>query len=341
MYGRVEHDWAWQIVSVMSWQKSNAVQLAALAAALLVLSFISIFVGVSNISPLDIFNLTPIQKQILSITRIPRLLSAIMAGAALSIAGMIMQQLTRNKFVSPTTAGTMDAARLGVLVALILFPGASLLQKTAVALAFALAGTFTFVRIVERVKFKNAIFIPLVGLMFGNIVNSVTTSVAYRFDLLQSLATWLHGDFSMILRGRYEMLYVGIPLIVVAYIYADRFTIVGMGDGFAANLGLNYRHVVNVGLVIVASISAAVVLTVGALPFLGLVAPNIVTIYRGDNVRHNILHTALLGAVFVVACDTLGRIIIHPYEVSVGLIMGVVGSALFLTMLLRRHARGA
>jgi len=327
----------------MSLDKRNALQLAALAATLLALSLASLFVGVADISPVDalLFRLTPIQKQILAITRVPRLLSAVMAGAALSIAGLIMQQLTRNKFVSPTTAGTMDAARLGVLVALIAFPGATLLQKTAIAFAFALAGTFAFVRIVERIKFKNATFIPLVGLMFGNIVSAVTTSVAYRYDLLQSLVTWLHGDFSMILRGRYEMLYVGVPFILVAYVYADRFTIAGMGDSFATNLGLNYRHVVNVGLVIVAAVSAAVVLTVGSLPFLGLVVPNIVTLYRGDNVKYNILHVALLGAVFVLACDTLGRIIIYPYEVPVGLTMGILGSGLFLLTLLRRNARGA
>lgn len=317
-------------------------QLAALVAALLALSFISLFIGVANVSPVDalLWRLTPIQKQILAITRIPRLLSAILAGAALSMAGMIMQQLTRNKFVSPTTAGTMDAARLGVLVALIVFPGASLLQKTGIAFAFALAGTFLFVRIIERIKFKNATFIPLVGLMFGNIVSSATTSIAYRYDLLQSLNTWLHGDFSMILRGRYEMLYIGLPLILVAYIYADRFTIAGMGDSFATNLGLSYRHVVNVGLVIVAAVSAAVVLTVGSLPFLGLVVPNIVTLYRGDSVKHSLLHAALLGAVLVVACDTLGRVVIYPYEVSVGLTMGVLGSGLFLLMLLRQNARG-
>ena len=197
--------------------KRNAAQLTALRPSLLALSFISIFVGVSSISPRDIFQLTPIQKQILSITRLPRLFSAVMAGASLGIAGTIMQQLTRNKFVSPTTAGTMDVASSACSWGSLRFPPRVLLQKTAVVFAFALAGTFVFIRIVERVKIKNAIFIPLVGLMFGNIVSSFTTSVAYRFDLMQSLATWLHGDFSMILRGRYEMLYVGVPLIIVAY----------------------------------------------------------------------------------------------------------------------------
>lgn len=329
------------MIARLSVRDRGTLQAGGLLAVLLALSLTSVFVGMSNISPLDLFRLTPLQAKVLSVSRVPRLLSTIMAGSALGIAGMIMQQLTRNKFVSPTTAGTMDAARLGVLVALILFPAAGMLQKTLIALAFALAGTFTFVQIIRRVKIKNAILIPLVGLMFGNIVGSATTAVAYRYDLMQSLSIWLHGDFSMILRGRYEILYVGIPLIVIAYVYADRFTIAGLGDTFSTNLGLNYNHVVNVGLIIVAAISATVVLTVGSLPFLGLIVPNIVTLYRGDNMKHSLLHIALLGAVLVLACDIIGRVLIYPYELSVGLIMGVIGSGMFLFMLLRSQGHGA
>lgn len=93
----------------------------------------------------------------------------------MSIAGLIMQQLSRNKFVSPTTAGTMDSAKFGILVSLMLFTGATPMQKLLVAFVFALLGTFIFMRILDRIKFKDSIFIPLVGLMFGNIVGSITT----------------------------------------------------------------------------------------------------------------------------------------------------------------------
>ncbi len=314
---------------------------AVLFGLLIVLSITSLFVGVGAISPLDLFDLSPVQVKILQISRLPRLISIIVAGASLSIGGMIMQQLARNKFVSPTTAGTMDAARLGVLCALAFFPGAGMLQKTLVALVFSLGGAFGFMHILNRIKFKDAILIPLIGLMFGNIIGAVTTFFAYRYDMLQTLSVWLHGDFSMILKGRYEILYFNVPLMLLAYLFANRFTIAGMGEDFAANLGLNYNQVVNVGLIIIAAVSASVVLTVGSLPFLGLIVPNIVTIYRGDNIKRSLHHTALLGAAFVLACDILGRVIIHPYEVSVGLIMGVVGSGVFLWMLLRRQAHAA
>ncbi|MED5018853.1 ABC transporter permease [Paenibacillus chibensis] len=306
--------------------------------AFILLSIISLFVGVKDITPWDLMHLTPEQQQVLWISRFPRLVSIIIAGTSMSIIGLIMQQLTRNKFVSPTTAGTMDSARFGILVAMMLFSNATTLEKMLIAFVFALLGTFIFMRILDKVKFKDTIFIPLVGLMFGNIVSSITTFFAYKNDLIQNMSAWLQGDFSTVLKGRYEMLYISIPLLIIAYLYANRFTIAGMGEEFAVNLGLNYKAVVNIGLVLVAAVSSVVILTVGTIPFLGLVVPNIVTMYQGDHLKKNLTHTALLGAVFVLFCDILGRIIIYPYEISIGLTVGVLGSAIFIFLLLRRKA---
>ncbi|MBW5469000.1 iron chelate uptake ABC transporter family permease subunit [Brevibacillus formosus] len=309
-----------------------------LVVALILLSFVSLFIGVKDISPWDLFNLTDDKVQVLWISRIPRLISIIIAGISMSIAGLIMQQLTRNKFVSPTTAGTEDSVRFGILVSLLVFADASSWVKLLVAFAFALFGTFVFMKILERIKFKDSIFIPLVGLMFGNIVGSITTFFAYKHDLMQNMSAWLHGDFSTIMKGSYELLYISIPLVIIAYLYANKFTIAGMGEEFAINLGLNYKHVVNIGLVIVACVTSVVILTVGTIPFLGLIIPNLVTIYLGDNLKKSLSHTALLGAVFVLACDILGRLIIFPYEISIGLMVGVIGSGIFVYLLMRRKA---
>lgn len=307
---------------------------------LVILSVTSVFIGVKNITPLDLFHLSDDQVQILVDSRLPRLISIIIAGASMSIIGLMMQQLTQNKFVSPTTAGTMDAARLGILVSMLIFSSATPLQKMLVAFVFALLGTLIFMKILDRVKMKDTIFIPLVGLMFGNILSSITTFFAFKHDLIQSISTWLHGDFSMIMTGRYELLYISVPLVILAYLFANRFTIAGMGEEFSVNLGLNYKQVVYIGLIIVALVSSVVILTVGMLPFLGLIIPNIVTIYQGDHLKKNLSHTALLGAVFVLFCDILGRVIIFPYEVSIGLTVGVIGSGIFLYLLMRRKAHG-
>lgn len=303
---------------------------------LVLLSAGSLFIGVQTVSVQGLVAGNEDEWRTLTSSRIPRLLSIIMAGMGMAICGLIMQQLSRNRFVSPTTAGTMDSARFGILVAMIWFGGASPLLRTSVAFLFALLGTFIFMAILERVKFKDPIFIPLVGLMFGNVVGSVTTFFALRYDVVQNMSAWLQGDFSLIVNGQYELLYVSLPLIFIAYIFAGRFTIAGMGEEFAVNLGLNYRTVVNLGITIVAAVTAVVILTVGTIPFLGLVVPNIVAIYLGDNLQKTLIHTALLGAVFVLVCDIFGRLIVFPYEVPIGLTVGVLGSFLFLYMLMRR-----
>ncbi len=305
---------------------------------LILLSFVSLFIGVTSISPIELFWFNDQQAQIFWQSRVPRLVSILIAGITLSISGFIMQQLSRNKFVSPTTAGTMDSARFGILIALILFTSASPFEKMIVAFVFSLAGTFLFMNILDRIKMKDPIFIPLVGIMFGNIISSITTFFAYKHDLIQNMSAWLQGDFSMVTSGRYEMLYISVPLVVIAYIFADRFTIAGLGEDFAKNLGLNYKQAMNVGLAIVALSTTLVVLTVGMIPFLGLVVPNIVSLYRGDNLKNSLLDTALLGAVFVLFCDILGRIIIFPYEIPIGLTVGVIGSGIFIYLLMRRRA---
>ena len=301
-----------------------------------VLSVLSLFVGVQDLSAMDLFHLTKEESQTLFFSRFPRLLSIIMAGMSLSICGLIMQQITRNKFVSPTTAGTMDWARLGVLISLLVFASASPLLKMSIAFIFSLAGNLLFMRILDRIKFNDTIYIPLVGLMLGSIVSSLATFIAYKYDLIQNLSSWLQGDFSLVVKGRYELLYLSIPLVIIAYLYADKFTVAGMGESFSINLGMKYKQIVNIGLVIVSLITSITILTVGMLPFLGLIIPNIVSIYRGDHLRKSLPYTALLGAVFVLACDILGRVIIFPYEISIGLMVGVIGSAIFLFMLIRR-----
>lgn len=309
-----------------------------LSIVLILLSCCSIFIGVIDLTPKDLLQLTDEKTQILLVSRLPRLISLLIAGVSMSICGLIMQQLTRNKFVSPTTAGTMDSARLGILVAMLFFTSASPIQKMLVAFLFALAGTFLFMKILDKIKFKDTIFIPLIGLMFGNIIGSITTFFAYKHDLIQNMGSWLQGDFSLVMKGRYELLYITIPFVILAYLFANKFTVAGMGEDFSKSLGLHYRKLVNIGLIIVALITTSVVLTVGVIPFLGLIIPNIVSIYRGDHLRKSLPETALLGAVFVLACDIIGRIVIYPYEISVSVIIGIVGSVIFVYLLMRSKA---
>lgn len=303
---------------------------------LILLSITSLFIGVNDITLMDIVSYNKEKVDIFFISRVPRLVSILLAGLGMSICGLIMQQVSRNKFVSPTTGATIDSAQLGLIFAMLIIPSTGLAGKMIASFAFALAGTFIFMKILKSLKFKNAVFVPLIGIMFGNIIGSATTFIAYKYNLMQDITAWMQGNFSMIIKGSYEMLYITIPCIIIAYIYANKFTIAGMGEDFATNLGLNYNKVVNLGLMIVAIVTVCVVITAGSIPFIGLIVPNIVSMYKGDNLKDSIWHTGLFGAIFVLVCDIFSRTVIYPYEIPIGLTVGAIGSIIFLFMILRR-----
>jgi iron complex transport system permease protein len=306
------------------------------------LAIISLFVGVSDVSLASLLSSSPDERpmQVLLISRIPRTLAILLAGASMAIAGLVMQMVVRNRFVEPSTAGTTESASLGFLVVTIFAPGWPLMAKMLVAALFALAGTGLFLRLLRAVPLRDVLLVPLVGIMLGGVIGSITSFFAYRMGLNGSLLAWSMGDFSGVLRGRYELLWLGLACCIAAYIAADRFTVAGMGRDFTTNLGLNYRHVMVLGLVIVALVSAVVLVSVGSIPFLGLIIPNIVSLTVGDNMRRTVPWVAVGGAAFVMVCDIIGRIVRFPYEIPISVVVGVVGSVIFLYLLLRvrRHA---
>lgn len=271
------------------------------------------------------------------ISRIPRTLSLVLTGAGLSIAGFVMQQMSQNKFVSPTTAGALDAAKMGILFSLILIPGVSLMGRMFSALIFTFLASIVFMLIVKRLKFQNSILIPLVGIMFGNILGAIATFFAYKNNIVQNTQEWLLGDFSAVMEGQYEAIYLILPAVVLIYLYADHFTIVGMGDNFAKNLGLSYKTIINIGLFSVALVVSSSVVTVGAIPFVGLVVPNIISMVAGDNLRKTLPYCAFLGAILLLFCDILGRMIVFPYEIPIGMMVGIVGGIVFLIMIVKRN----
>lgn len=307
----------------------------SLAILLLFLAILSLFVGVKEISIQDLFQLTDSQRLVLFTTRIPRTLSLVLAGSTISICGLVMQHLTQNKFVSPTTAGTMDSARLGILIVMLFLPNAPLLVRSLVASVFAFGGTLLFLQLTKFLPAKNQVMIPLVGVMFGNILGSVATFFAYQFQLIQNMSSWLQGNFSTVMKGDYELLYLTIPALILIYLYAYRFTVVGMGEELAVNLGLNYLAIQMIGLGLVAFASSVVLIMVGSIPFLGVIVPNLVSMRYGDHMKKTLWLTALTGSVFLVLCDILSRVIIPPYEVPVSVVVGVLGSLIFIILLLR------
>lgn len=319
-------------------KRSPRLQLLAGIACLLILAVLSMAVGVADVSPSALFAGGPPLQLVLA-SRLPRTLALILAGSGMAIAGLLMQMLARNRFVEPSTAGTVESATFGILVVTLLAPGLPVFAKMLVSALFALAGTGLFLAILRRLPNRSTLVVPLVGIMLGGVVSAVASFFAYRFDMMQSLGAWTTGDFSGVLRGRYEMLWIAFALTGLAYVAADRFTVAGLGQEFSTNLGLDYRKVLALGLFIVAMVTAVVVVSVGTIPFLGLIVPNVVSLIMGDNIRRSLPFVALFGAGFVLACDIVGRLVRYPYEIPIGTVTGIIGSGLFLYLLLRKQAR--
>ncbi|NQZ32726.1 MAG: iron chelate uptake ABC transporter family permease subunit [Oceanospirillaceae bacterium] len=275
---------------------------------------------------------------ILMISRIPRTLALILAGVSLSVAGVIMQQLARNKFVEPSTTGTVESATFGMLMMLIFFPEASVFYKLLVACISSVIGTALFLLILRKVPLRSGYVVPLIGIMYAGVIGAIITFVAYRAELLQSIWVWVQGDFSMILRGRYELLWLAGGLSLIAYFTADKLTLAGLGKQVSINLGLNYTLVFVWGLVVVSLITGVTVVNSGVIPFLGLVVPNIISLLVGDNLRRSLPLIAISGAGLVLLCDILARVINYPYEIPIATVMGIIGSVIFLYLLLREDS---
>ncbi|WP_201540810.1 ABC transporter permease [Psychrobacter sp. 1044] len=307
----------------------------SLSLLLILLCAVSLMLGSKQTSLIALFNFSNDAWLTLTASRIPRLIALVLTGVGLSVSGVILQHIVRNKFVEPATSGGLDAAKLGILVSLTMLPNASTSSKMIFALVFCFAASLLFILIISRIKFKSAVLIPVLGLMYGSVLSSIAEFYAYRHNILQSMQGWLLGDFSRVVQGHYELIYIILPIIVLAYIYAHRFTVLGMGEDMAASLGLGYAATAALGLMLVSVTVAASVITIGAIPFVGLVIPNLVALKYGENLSRTLPLVALGGACLLLICDIFGRLIIYPFEVPIGLTAGGVGGVIFLVLIMR------
>jgi len=271
------------------------------------------------------------------ITRVPRTVALMLTGSAMSMAGLVMQLLTQNRLVEPTTTGTIEWAGLGLMIIYLLFPAPSLMLRMGGAIIFSFVGTMVFFMFLRRVKLRSSLIVPIIGMMLGAVVSAISTFIALTFRMSQNVEAWFVGSFAPIQVGRYEYLYLIVIVTIVIFIYADRITLAGLGEDIATSLGVNYNTIVIVGTALIAIAVGVVVSVVGNIPFLGLIVPNIVSMYRGDDLRSNLPWVSVLGMGIITLMDIISRTIIMPFEVPVSLILGTVGVVVFIFILLRKR----
>lgn len=312
-------------------QKLLEPRLAIGIAVVAVLVAMSLFVGQYDILGADD------GWEMFATTRIPRTIALVLSGAAMAMCGLVMQLLTHNKFVEPTTTGTTEWAGLGLIFVMYFFPSASLLGRMSGAIIFAFIGTAVFFLFLRRVTLKSSLVVPIVGIMLGAVVSSISTFFALQTDMLQSLSVWFAGSFTDIYKGQYEFLWLVVIVVAIVFVFSDRLTVAGLGEDIATNVGLNYKRIVFLGTGLIAIATGLVTVVVGNLPFLGLVVPNIVSMFRGDDLRSNLPWVCLVGIAIVTVADVIGRVIIAPFEIPVSVILGILGAAIFVYLIVERR----
>ncbi|MFY9284554.1 MAG: iron chelate uptake ABC transporter family permease subunit [Miniphocaeibacter sp.] len=296
-----------------------------------ILGIISLFTGVYDLQGqedgMDMF----------FITRVPRTAALMLTGAAMSISGLVTQLITQNRLVEPTTTGTIEWAGLGLIFVYLIFPAPSLVLRMTGAIIFSFIGTMIFFLFLRKVKLRSSLIVPIIGMMLGAVISAISTFIGLVFQMTQNIETWFVGSFAPVQIGRYEYLWFIVIATILIFFYADRLTLAGLGEDIATSLGANYNKIVILGTGIISLIVGIVAAVIGNLPFLGLIVPNIVSMYRGDDLRSNLPWVCVLGMGIITLCDIISRTIIMPFEVPVSLMLGTLGAIVFIIMLLQQR----
>lgn len=173
--------------------------------------------------------------------------------------------------------------------------------------------------------------------MLGAVISAISTFIGLVFQMTQNIENWFVGSFASVQIGRYEYLWLIVIITVLIFIYADRLTLAGLGEDVTTSLGVNYNRIVLLGTGLISFAVGIVAAVIGNFTFFRLIVPNIVSMYRGDDLRSNLPWVCVLGMGTITVCDIISRTIIMPFEVPVSLILGTVGSVVFIVILLRKR----
>ncbi|MGT2829078.1 ABC transporter permease [Streptococcus hillyeri] len=315
--------------------------LNGLVPVLFILIFLSLTIGASSqFSWLGLYQGDDMASHVFWQSRLPRTLAILLSAGAMSLSGLLMQTITQNHYAAPSTVGTVEAAQLGMLVSLFFFPRATLFQKMVFAFSAAMLATLFFIKVVRRLQFKEKWQLPLVGMIYGGMIGAFAQMIAYRFNLVQSMSSWTQGSFAMIQTKQYEWLFLNLVILGAVWYFSEGFSLMSLGEDTSRVLGLPFERMEGLALLLISLTTATTMITVGGLPFIGIIIPNLVRLHISEHLKNSQAVVVLAGSCLVLACDIFARLVIRPYEVSVSLILGILGSLVFILLLWRGERHG-
>ncbi len=322
---------------------------------LLLLVFVSLTTGSSNIRALELTELlkgeaSVFTKQVVYHIRMPRIAGAVLAGTALSISGAVIQSLLRNPLASPFTLGISGASAFGAAFAIIVLGAGSSYQGsndlaavtnpyilTISAFAWSLLGV-AVILMLSRFRGAGPEIIILAGIIISSLFGAGISAMQYFADSVQlaSIVFWTFGDLGRANWDNVLILLIIMLPVMFYFIYRTwSYKALQSGDEYAKSMGVNVRNVRLAGMVVASLATAVVVSFYGVIAFVGLVVPHIVRRIIGGDEQFLIPASALFGGLFLLASDTLARVVIAPVVLPVGILTSFLGAPLFLFLLIK------
>ncbi|MBG9585806.1 FecCD family ABC transporter permease [Cytobacillus firmus] len=286
------------------------------------------------------FQAAQIEHQLIREVRIPRALAAALIGAALAVAGTIMQGITRNPLADPSIIGITHGAGLAIAISLAFVSGGSYWILLIWSFAGSAAGAMLVLSFSMISKERiSPVTLTLAGAALSTLFSALSTGIALYFQVAQDLSFWFAGGLS---GTKWQHVFILLPAVIIGILLSlwisRSLTILALGEEVAAGLGQSQQKVRWIGLIAVILLSGAAVSIAGAIGFIGLVVPHIVRMLIGSDYRWLIPLSAIAGALLLVLADIGARMINPPFETPVSAVTALIGVPFFLY--LSRRKRG-
>ncbi|RXA20955.1 iron ABC transporter permease [Methanosarcina sp. MSH10X1] len=286
--------------------------------------------------------------------RLPQALAAIVAGAGLSVAGVVMQSILRNPIASPFTLGISNAGAFGAAVSVVVL-GTGKVQSTVAdaviinnpylttmaSFLFCLLATGVIL-LISKIRGASPEVMVLAGVALSSLFTAGTMFLQYFADDTQLAAVvfWTFGDVGRINWLELEIM-TGVVLLAILFFIANcwNYNAIDAGDETAKGLGVDVEKIRLIGMVVAALVSAVIVAFLGVIGFVGLICPHMVRRVIGDDQKYLIPGSTLLGGILLLVSDTAARLIISPYVLPVSILTAFMGAPAFIYLLLRGYKR--
>ena len=279
-------------------------------------------------------------NKIILLLRMPRITMAIFAGMGLAISGAIMQSVTRNPLVSPFTLGISSAAAFGASLCIVFGTGAFFESEAGIitcAFSVSLLCVFTVYAIAKKLGI-NPTVIVLVGISLNYFFSALTATVEFfaKQHKLEAVVQWTFGTFN---KSTWDSVIICGTVVALCFLFIMRYSLkldaIALNDDeIVKSLGINPENIRTISGFIAVLITATIISFTGVIGFVGLIAPHMARLLIGGQHKYFIPFTGILGAILLLCADTLGRLILYPVNIPVGIIVSFLGVPLFVHLIL-------